>query len=158
MKKIILLTLILPVACTPTVRLDTPEPVKIDVAMKVDVYTHEQESSGEARSGKKKETSPSERRRNRMVEVQELKNARVVGEGFDGFLKVKNVPTDPTYADYAQRVVAEENADRQAIFEDEAQAEEKPVEVVAREFAQRAREASFPGEWVQPEPDQWEPK
>lgn len=158
MKKMLLLTLILPAACAPTVRLDTPEPVKIDVAMKVDIYTHEEESSGVAGPGKKKETSPSERRRNRMAEVQELKNARVVGEGFDGSLKIKNVPTDPTYADYAQRVVAKENVDRQAIFEDEAQAEDKPVEVIAREFAQRAREASFPGEWVQPEPDQWEQK
>lgn len=155
MKKYLLLTLILPVACTPTVRLDTPEPVKIDVAMKVDVYTHEQESSGTADQKKQKEASPAERRRQRMAEVQELKNDRIVGEGHDGFLKMKDVPTDPVYADYAQRIVAEENADRQALFEQEADAEDKPVDVVAREFGERAREASFPGEWVQPEPDQW---
>lgn len=140
--------------CAPTVRLDTPEPVKIDVAMKVDVYTHQQESSGQAGAGKEKKT-PRERRRHRMAEVQNLKNDRIVGEGNDGYLEMHTVPTDPTYADYAQRILAEENDDRKKIFDQQAEEKDKPVRQVAREFAQRAIEASFPGEWIQKPDGEW---
>ncbi len=145
------------ISCAPTVRLSTPEPVKIDVDMKVDVYTHEEKSSGNA--GKSKETkTPQEARRYRMAEVQNLKNDRVVGLGNEGYLKMKNVPTDPVYADYAQRILAEENADRRALFEAEAEEKEKPVEVIAKEFTKRAREASFPGEWLENDAGEWAQK
>ncbi|MEM6884862.1 MAG: DUF1318 domain-containing protein [Verrucomicrobiota bacterium] len=142
------------VSCAPTVRLDTPEPVKIDVAMKVDVYTHEEQSSGTAEAEKQLKT-PQERRRYRMQEVQELKNDRVVGEGNTGFLVVKNPPTDPVYADYAQKIVTQENDDRNLLFKQEAAAEEKPVDVVAKEFSKRARESSFPDEWIQEDDGTW---
>lgn len=141
-------------SCAPTIRLDTPEPVKIDVAMKVDVYTHQEESSGTASNDKNKKT-PRERRRYRMAEVQNLKNDRVIGEGNDGFLVLKNPPADPVYADYAQKIVTQENEDRALLFNEEAVAEDKPVGVVAREFSKRAREASFPEEWIQQTDGSW---
>ncbi|MEM6823099.1 MAG: DUF1318 domain-containing protein [Verrucomicrobiota bacterium] len=156
-KYCILLAVLMMVGCAPTVRLDTPEPVKIDVNMKVDIYTHQQESSGKV--GKKEdEKSPQEKRRGRMPEVQKLKNDRVIGEGIDGYLKIKNVPTDPVYADYAQRIISQENNDRRKIFIEDGGSDDKPVEVIAREFAKRAREASFPGEWVQTDSGEWKEK
>ena len=142
------------VSCAPTIRLDTPEPVKIDVSMEVDVYTHEEKSSGAAQADKEQKT-PRERRRYRMAEVQNLKNDRVVGEGNTGYLVVKAPPTDPVYADYAQKIVTQENEDRKLLFKEEASAEDKPVDVVAREFADRARESSLPGEWVQDDEGNW---
>ncbi|MEM1158835.1 MAG: DUF1318 domain-containing protein [Verrucomicrobiota bacterium] len=142
------------VSCAPTIRLDTPDPVKIDVAMQVDVYTHQEKSSGMAGADKENKT-PRERRRNRMAEVQNLKNDRVIGEGNTGFLAVKNPPTDPVYADYAQKIVTLENEDRQLIFQAEASAEDKPADMVAKDFSKRARESSFPGEWIQQEDGTW---
>jgi len=145
---------VLVVSCAPTIRLDTPEPVKIDVAMKVDVYTHEEKSSGTASADPEQKT-PRERRRYRMAEVQNLKNDRMIGEGNTGFLVLKNAPTDPVYADYAQKILTQENEDRKLLFQEEADAGEKPFEVVAKDFAQRARESSFPGEWVQDDEGNW---
>jgi len=142
------------VSCAPTIRLDTPEPVKIDVAMKVDVYTHEEKSSGVAGADKEQKT-PRERRRYRMAEVQNLKNDRVIGEGNNGFLVLKNPPTDPVYGDYAQKIVTRENEDRNLLFQEEAATEERPSEVVAKEFAKRARESSFPEEWIQEDDGNW---
>jgi hypothetical protein len=141
-------------SCAPTVRLSTPDPVKIDVAMKVDVYTHEEKSSGTNSSGGEEKT-PQEERRDRMAEVQSLKNDRIIGEGKDGYLKIKNTPTDPVYADYTQRIISSENADRLILFEEDAKAKDKPTEVIAREFSKRAREASFPGEWVEKNDGTW---
>lgn len=144
-------------SCAPTVKLSTPEPVKIDVAMKVDVYTHQQVSSG-SNDETTAPKSPREARRLRMMEVQTLKNDRLIGEGNEGYLVMKQAPTDPVYADYAQRILSEENTDRSRIFESDAKEQNKPAEVVAREFAKRARESSFPGEWIQDETGAWKNK
>lgn len=145
------------VACAPTIRLDTPEPVKIDVAMQVDVYTHEEKSSGTA-GGEKEQKTPRERRRHRMAEVQNLKNDRVIGEGNDGFLVLREPPIDPVYADYAQKIVTQENADRDLLLKEQAAAEDKPLQVVVKEFAKRARESSFPDEWIQQDDGTWQQK
>ena len=144
-------------SCAPTVRLDTPEPVKIDVSMKVDVYTHEEKTSGGSTTSEK-ELTAEEQRRNRMAEVQNLKNDLIIGEAQNGMLKVKEVPVDPVYADYVQRVVAQENEDRTEIFRREAAGKDKPVEVIANEFAKRARESAFPGEWIQLSSGEWKKK
>lgn len=141
-------------ACAPTVRLQTPEPVKIDVAMKVDVYTHQQASSGET-SAETQRRTPRERRRFRMSEVQNLKNDRIIGEAADGFLKLRKTHVDPVYADYATRIITEENNDRAALFAEKEKEENKPIMVIAREFAKRARESSFPGEWIETESGEW---
>ncbi|MGF1677601.1 MAG: DUF1318 domain-containing protein [Candidatus Methylacidiphilales bacterium] len=144
-------------SCAPTVKLSTPEPVKIDVAMKVDVYTHQQTSSGSTAETSAPKT-PRETRRIRMMEVQSIKNDRLIGEGNEGYLVMRQAPTDPVYADYAQRILSEENSDRSRIFESDAKEQNKPIEAVAREFAKRAREASFPGEWIQDADGEWKNK
>jgi uncharacterized protein len=138
--------------CTPTVRLDTPEPVKIDVAMKVDVYSHEVKKDKDDGSAA---LSPAERRRNRMAEVQTLKNNRSIGEGNDGLLHVRDLPSDPAFAAYAQQVVQDENADRTALFTTKAEESGKPLAAVRTEFAAAARQSAFPGEWLQEESGAW---
>lgn len=65
------------------------------------------------------------------------------------------MPADPAYKSYVERVVAEENRDRQAVFAAEAEARKMPVSVVARDYARRKREASFADEWIQLEDGSW---
>jgi len=145
-------------ACAPTVKLTTPEPVKIDVNMKVNVVTEQSENpkSGEANAEKAKNAaSPQERRRLRMQEVQTLKSDSKIGEGNDGFLHIVEKATDKPYARYIDRIVTEENADRAAIFKQQASVENKSVSDIAKDFANRANQSSFPGEWVQDKNGKW---
>lgn len=162
MKKIIaaslsLLLLLTLSSCAPTVRLSTPEPVKIDVNMKVEVTTKSDGSevvSGKA-SKSTEEASPRLRQRNRITEVQSLKNDRIVGEAKNGLLEIQKLPTDPAYQEYAKKVVAAENIDRQEIYQIEADAQNKPESFIIKEYARRLRESAFPNEWVQQEDGKW---
>ena len=102
--------------------------------------------------------SAAEERRMLSHQVQELKNDRKAGEGRDGLLVLKEVPKDPTYADYAKSVVAKENAAREKLFKEKAEVEGKTEAEYAKEFAERAREGSYPGDWVQADDGKWKKK
>ena len=137
-----------------SVNLNTPEPLQVDVRMKVDV-----DSKG-ALAGKT-EASPlsaAEERRNLSHPVQALKNDRKVGEGRDGFLVLRETPAEAGYADFAKETVARENEARKRLFQEKAAIEGKTEKEYAKEFALRAREASYPGEWVQMEDGAWKKK
>ncbi|NDC80302.1 MAG: DUF1318 domain-containing protein [Verrucomicrobia bacterium] len=137
-----------------SVNLTTSEPLQVDVKMKVDV-----DSKGALTS--RAEPSPlsaAEERRNLSHPVQALKNDRKVGEGRDGFLVLRATPADAGYADFARETVARENEARKRLFQEKASIEGKTEKDYAREFAQRAREASYPGEWVQMDDGTWKKK
>jgi len=135
------------------VNLNTPEPLQVDVKMKVDV-----ENKGGLSAKEESPLSAAEERRMLSHQVQELKNDRKAGEGRDGLLVLKEVPKDPTYADYARSVVAKENAARKKLFNEKAKVEDKTPEKYAREFSERARESCYPGEWIQGDNGTWKKK
>lgn len=138
--------------CSPTIKIATPDPVKIDVNMKVDVYT---------KSDPKKQKADDDQmqaaidRRNQMAEVQTLKNDRVIGETRDGYLSIRKLPEDPKYAEFAKKIVSEENDDRAVIYLASAQRDGKPMEMVQRDYAQLWRDRSYPGEWIQKDDGTW---
>ena len=142
-------------ACTPTVRLSTTDPVKIDVNIRTDVYTHSDKDKKDESSANQEGQTPDQRRFNRRGEVQALKNGRAIGESREGLLVLYRKPEDASYATYAARVVSEENNDRREIFKQRATELKKPLDVFIREFATNTRNASFPGEWVQDESGEW---
>ncbi len=138
--------------CAPTINLATPEPVKVDVSVRLDVYqktaptkAKEEQSSIEVAAG----------RRLRSGEVQSLKNAGIVGEDRDGYLEIRQKPTDPKYLSYAEGIVSAENADRAYLYLTNAQSQNKPMELVETDYAKLWRDRAFPGEWVQKEDGTW---
>jgi len=138
--------------CSPTINLATPEPVKVDIAVRLDVYqktaptkANEQQSSLEIAAN----------RRFRSGQIQQLKNDGVLGEDRDGYLDVRRTPADPKYQAYAQSVKAAENADRSFLYLSNAQTQNKPLEMIEREYAQLWSDRAFPGEWVQKENGTW---
>ncbi|MEM9444349.1 MAG: DUF1318 domain-containing protein [Verrucomicrobiota bacterium] len=152
----ILTSCFLLINCAPTIKIETPEPVVIDVNMSVDVHHHNhqtEETSGEADDPNS--LSLDKRRLYRMAEVQNLKNDEVAGEGNNGLLHLRNKPIDPTYLEYAKTVINAENADRQELFEQQAKEEKKPLSVIIKEYVKRKQDASFPGEWVQSDDGTW---
>ncbi|MEZ5404950.1 MAG: DUF1318 domain-containing protein [Verrucomicrobiia bacterium] len=138
------------IGCTPNVRLSTPEPVKIDVNMKVEVVQKPSTAS---------ETNlppVATTRRNRMAQIQNLKDNRIVGENQNGYLTVLNVP--PTWQDqedYIQSLVKAENTDRQFINTMESRRTSQLLATVEKESAQRFQASSFPGEWIQNGEGKW---
>lgn len=140
-------------ACSiPPVRLETPEPVKIDVNVKVDI-AHDKPASAEAPA------SPALSRRTRMTEIQNLKNSRAIGEDRNGYLAVRDMP--PAWKgkeNYVREIVNAENRDRKSIYADTASDEDKPVGEIEKVCAERIREKSYAGEWIQTPEGDWRQK
>ena len=75
--------LLLASCAAPTVNLATPQPIKVDIAVRLDVYQHAKEAAKKSTSSVAAGTDPAEARRNRMADIQTFKNSRLVGEGRD---------------------------------------------------------------------------
>lgn len=142
MNRLVAVPLLLLAACNPTVQVATPEPLKVDVDMRVDIYQHATtDAPGEGPEGEAQT-----RRRTRMAEVQTLKNARIVGEDRHGLLAIVQAPPGE-YGDYVRRTVEAENADRLALMKQLAAERRVPLPQIETEQATLWRERAFPGEW-----------
>lgn len=134
-------------ACkAPTVHLATPEPVKVDIAMRIDVYQHGAEEKKSHAAPKSAEAA--KERANRLAEIQTLKNSRIVGEAANALLSIR-VDTPGDYGDYVRRTVDAENADRMAVMKSEAAREKIPLPRVQKTQADLARKMAFKGEWIE---------
>ena len=144
-------------ACTngPTINIGTKQPLKVDplkvdLNMRVDVYQRS-DATVQKRTAA---TTPAEtedvhmRLRNRMGEVQALKNNRIVGESRQGLLEIRNRPPGE-FGEYVQRLVDAENKDRTAMMQDIAKTKNLPIEEVQRQQAELARNKAFNGEWIE---------
>jgi uncharacterized protein len=138
--------------CSPTINLATPEPVKVDVAVRLDVY---QKTAPTKAKAEQSNLEIAANRRLRSGEIQQLKNDRVIGEDRDGYLDMIKPPADPKYLAYAQDVVNKENADRSFLYLANAQTQSKPLELLERDYAQLWYDRAFPGEWVQKDDGTW---
>ena len=139
-------------ACTslPDLPLTTPEPIKVDpieVQVRIDLYQHG-EKPAEAIETTVRMEEIVERQRNRMAEVQELKDSRLVGENHRGLLEVRNLPGGD-YGDYVKKTVNAENRDRTYLMRAEAKRRDLLLAEVEEEQWIRRSELSFEGEWIQ---------
>lgn len=130
----------------------TPDPLQVDVAIRVDIHQRRVEADGEVAA-----TAPASdagtadvevRRRERMGQIQSLKNSRLVGESRTGLLKIIRLPPG-AYAREVERAVAAENADRTELMRNEAARRRVPLATVEAEQAAQWRERAFPGEWIE---------
>ena len=126
----------------------TREPVKVDIAMKVDVYQHADPNAGKKAAVPAAPTDVVKTRRNRMAEIQVLKNSRIVGENHAGYLEVRNQPPGE-YGDYVRTTVDAENGDRARLIEKLAKEKSLPVADAERQQAELFRKNAFPGEWIE---------
>jgi hypothetical protein len=129
----------------PTVNLATGEPIKVDIAMRLDVYNHNKES---AQKPAEVADAPETRRRNRMADIQSFKNDHLVGEGHDGLLSVRTeTPGEP--GDYVRKTVKAENADRIALMKAAAEKGQKSLPAIQAEQSELWQKRSFEGELIE---------
>jgi len=138
--------------CSPTINLATPEPVKVDVGVRLDVY---QKTAPTKAKEEQSTLEVAANRRLRAPDIQKLKTAGVIGENRDGYLEMKTQPTDPKALADAQKLIKDENADRSFLYLAKAQAQNEPLEIVESEYAKMWSDRALPGEWVQKENGTW---
>ena len=130
----------------PTVNLSTPEPVKVDIAMRLDVYQHEKDQ--EKNSPAPQPAEPEKDRLNRAADLQTFKNSRLVGEAADALLVIR-VESPGDYGNQIRKTVEAENADRMALMKARAEREKIPLPAVQKKQAELARQMAFKGEWIE---------
>lgn len=156
------LALILFAGCKngPTINIGTKQPLKVDplkvdLNMRVDVYQHA-DATVQKRVAATQPAGVEDvqtRLRNRMGEVQVLKNNRLVGESRKGLLEVRN-QSPGEFGEYVQRTVEAENKDRTAMMQEMAHKKNLALEAVQSQQSELARNKAFNGEWIEvPQPD-----
>jgi len=136
-------------ACAgPTVNLATPQPIKVDIAMRLDVYQHAKEASKKSAPTSTTSTDPAEARRNRMADIQTFKNSRLVGEGRDALLAIR-VETPGDYGDFIRKTVDAENTDRMALMKSDAEKQKTSLPQIQTKQASLAAKLAFKGEWIE---------
>lgn len=130
------------------VNVGTTEPVKVDIAMKVDVYQHADPNAAKKVAVQAPPADVAKSRRNRMAEIQILKNGRIVGENHAGYLEVRNSPPGE-YGDYVRTTADAENADRARLIEKLAKEKNLSVAEVEKQQAEMFRKDAFAGEWIE---------
>ena len=150
--RVALTFLLLAAGCRPLdVNLSSPEPIVVDVNMRVDIY----DRGGSGVSGAKSPTVSADgvpaanaRRRARMGDIQTFKNSRLVGEGRDGLLLVREQP-EGAYGKFVAQTVAEENADRLVMMRQLAAERSLSLEDIQKQQGELWRNRSFSGEWIE---------
>ena len=152
-------------ACSslPDVNLTTDEPLKVDVTVRLDVYQHEGKTgeagatsdgdpSGEAAAvnddAKVSADIVAKRKRDRMEEIQRLKDNRLVGENHRGLLTIRTLPLDE-YGDYVKKTVEAENYDRNYLMRVEAKELNALLHAVQDTTWKENIARSHEGEWVE---------
>lgn len=130
------------------VDLNTDEPIKVDISVKLDVYQHQREEKVPSSTAGATSVSLEERRRRRMGEIQNLKNNRIVGENHLGLLEIRTEPPGE-FGDYTNRIVTEENEDRLKLMNQLASNESVPLTTIQDRQAKLFYERAFSGEWVE---------
>jgi len=132
----------------PTVSLSTPEPIVVDVNMRVDIYERGGGSSPAKPSPGTDLPAADARRRSRSGDIQTFKNSRLIGEGRDGLLSVLSRP-EGSYGVYVDKTIAEENSDRILAMRQLAVERKMSLADVQAQQGELWRNRSFSSEWVE---------
>lgn len=134
---------------TPSVNLGTPEPIKVDISMRLDVYQYTATKAGSGTGSQQQAANdPQSRRRNRMADIQDFKNNRLVGEGHEGLLIIVEMP-EGDFGEYVRKTVDAENADRMEQMKKDSEEKKLPLSTIQAERADLWRSRAFKGEWIE---------
>ncbi|MDF1751286.1 MAG: DUF1318 domain-containing protein [Verrucomicrobiales bacterium] len=139
------------------VNVKAEEPINVNLSMDVHVYQHggslvkKPKALEEGDSEAKEYKAILERRRNRMSDIQTLKNDRIIGENHAGLLSIKVTEKDAGNwpMDFVRKTIKEENEDRSYLIRFEAERRNVNIFEVQREQWMHQLRKSHPGEWIE---------
>ncbi len=136
-------------ACdTFKVDLSSPDPIKVDVNMRLDVYQYKGDEPGKPDAAQISYEEAVIRQRNRMAEVQKLKDNRLVGEDHRGLLHLREKPGGE-WGTYVERTVSTENEDRTLLMRHAAKEGNRALHEVQDEQWKLRTDKAFKGEWIE---------
>ncbi len=130
------------------VNLSAPDPIKVDVNMRLDVYQYRGEEPSKPDAAQVSYEEAVTRQRNRMAEVQKLKDNRLVGEDHRALLHLREKPGGE-WGTYVESAVTTENEDRTLLMRHAAQESNRALHEVQEEQWKLRTEKAFKGEWIE---------
>ena len=148
-KRLILLSAAVLTACKelPTIPITTPKPLEVNLNMRLDVYQYRGDEPQD-KEALKNASEATERMRNRMEEIQTMKNNQLVSEDHRGLLQIREVPSGDWGAQ-VKKAVAAENEDRMLLMRQKAKTGNRPLHEVESEQWHLRTEQAAPGEWIE---------
>ena len=131
------------------ITLNTPEPIKVEMKIDVNVYQHDAKDGEKPKDKAKTDNAELSRRKfNRQKEIQDLKNSRFVAETHRGTLFLREQPAG-TYGEYVRKTVVEENTDRMDLMRQEAAEKRRELHEIMQERYEANVRNAYPGEWIE---------
>lgn len=131
----------------PEVPITTPKPLEVNLNMRLDIYQYRGDEPLD-KEATKNASEATQRMRNRMQEIQTLKNNQLVGEDHRGLLQIREVP-EGDWGVQMKKAVAAENADRTLLMRQKAKESNRALhEVESEQWRLRTQQANT-GEWIE---------
>lgn len=131
----------------PAIPLTTPKPLEVNLNMRLDIYQYRGDEPLD-KDAVKNAGEATQRLRNRMEEIQTLKNNQLVGEDHRGLLIIREVPAGD-WGPQMKKAVAAENEDRMLLMRQKAKESNRPLhELEAEQWRLRTQQAGT-GEWIE---------
>jgi hypothetical protein len=136
----------------PAIPLTTPKPLEVTLNMRLDVYQYRGDEPQD-KEAVKTIAEATERQRNRMSEIQTIKDNRFIGEDHRGLLQLREVPAGD-WGDYVKRTIDTENEDRMLLMRNQAKETNKALHETQAEQWKLRIDKAYKGEWIEVPGDQ----
>lgn len=131
----------------PQVPITTPKPLEVNLNMRLDIYQYRGDEPLD-KEATKSAAEATQRMRNRMAEIQELKNNQLVGEDHRGLLQIREVPAGE-WGPRMKESVNAENEDRMLLMRQKAKEANRPLHEIQDDQWQLRTTQANQGEWVE---------
>jgi hypothetical protein len=133
---------------TVKVDLQSPEPIKVDVNMRLDVYQYKGDEPDKPDAAQASFDAAQTRMRNRYAEIQTFKNNGLVGEDHRGLLHLREKPAGE-WGDEVEKQVNQENEDRTLLIRRQAKDTNQAMHEVQDEQWKHRTKIAYHGEWIE---------
>jgi len=131
----------------PAIPLTTPQPLEVNLNMRLDVYQYRGDEPQD-KEAVKTLAEATERQRNRMSEIQTIKDNRFIGEDHRGLLQLREVPAGD-WGDYVKRTIDAENEDRMLLMRNQAKELNKALHEIQSDQWKLRIDKAYKGEWIE---------
>lgn len=150
LERLVLLPVVVALAACktlPEVPITTPKPLEVNLNMRLDVYQYRGDEPLD-KEATKNASEATQRMRNRMVEIQTLKNNQLVSEDHRGLLQIREVPSGE-WGPQMKKAVAAENEDRMLLMRQKAKESNRPLHELEDEQWRLRTQQAGTGEWIE---------